>query len=180
MRKIEGAKWKVFSVPNDFKQKEFKRYKILTASIFLLLILGAWVSSSPNANQGCSIGFPDGWPKCQGDVFPTLENSGILVQMVHRLGAGVVGIALILGVMKFKESAREANIYPGYSKCLNTAGAFWLANVFVGGLYVVEAKMGDCPEGLSLLHLVLGVASFLAASVGLMLLQISEEGAEDE
>ena len=180
MRKIEGAKWKVFSVPDNFKQKEFKRYTILTASIFLLLILGAWVSSSPNANQGCSIGFPDGWPKCQGDIFPTLDDSGILVQMVHRVGAGVVGIALILGVMKFKESAREANIDPGYSKCLDTAGAFWLANVFVGGLYIVEAKMGDFPEGLSLLHLVLGVASFLAASVGLMLLQISEEGAEDE
>ena len=27
-----------------------------------------WVSSSPDANQGCSIGFPDAWPKCQGDV----------------------------------------------------------------------------------------------------------------
>ena len=49
-----------------------------------------------------------------------------------------------------------------------------------GGLYVVEAKVGDFPEGLSLLHLVLGVASFLVASVGLMLLQMSEEGAEDE
>ena len=40
--------------------------------------------------------------------------------------------------------------------------------------------MGDFPEGFSLLHLVLGVASFLAAAIGLMLLRISEEGAEDE
>jgi heme A synthase len=130
--------------------------------------------------MGCSVGFPDGWPKCQGDIFPSLDNSGILVQMVHRLGAGVVGIGLILGVMKFKENAREHGINVGYSRCLDLATGFWLTNVFVGGLYVVEAKVGDFPEGLSLLHLVLGVASFLVASVGLMLLQMSEEGAEDE
>ena len=53
-------------------------------------------------------------------------------------------------------------------------------NVFVGGAYIVYAKMGDFPENLSLLHLILGVASFLCASIGLMLLQLSEEGAEDE
>ena len=50
---------------------------------------------------------PDAWPKCQGDVLPSLDNSGILVQMVHRIGAGVVGLALIFGVMKFKENARS-------------------------------------------------------------------------
>ena len=100
--------------------------------------------------------------------------------MVHRIGAGVVGIALILGVMKFKETAREFAVNETYTKCLDGACALWLTNVFVGGLYVVEAKVGDFPEGLSLLHLVLGVASFLVASVGLMLLQMSEEGAEDE
>ncbi len=180
MRKLEGANWKVFSVPKRFKQNEYKRYTILTASIFLLLILGAWVSSSPNTNQGCSIGFPDGWPKCQGDILPSLDNSGILIQMVHRMGAGVVGVALIFGAIKFKENAREEGVHNAYSKCLDTAVAFWLVNVFVGGLYIVYAKMGDFPEGLSLLHLVLGVASFLSASIGLMLLRLSEEGAEDE
>ena len=148
--------------------------------IFLHLILGAWVSSSPNTNQGCSIGFPDGWPKCQGEILPSLDNSGVLIQMVHRIGAGVVGIALILGVMKVKENVREQGVHNAYSKCLDTAVGFWLANVFVGGLYIVYAKMGDFPEGLSLLHLVLGVASFLSASIGLMLLRLSEEGAEDE
>ena len=180
MRKIEGANWKIFSVPSYFKQTEVKRFAILTSAIFLLLILGAWVSSSPNANQGCSIGFPDGWPKCQGDVLPSMDNSGILVQMVHRIGAGLVGIALILGVMKFKENAREQGIHKGYSHSLDAASGFWLMNVFVGGAYIVYAKMGDFPENLSLLHLILGVASFLCASVGLMLLQLSEEGAEDE
>ncbi|MDC0556834.1 COX15/CtaA family protein [Candidatus Poseidoniaceae archaeon] len=180
MRKLEGVKWAVLSAPPGFKQSQFKRLMILTIAIFSLLILGAWVSSSADGNQGCSVGFPDGWPKCQGDFFPTMDASGILVQMVHRLGAGVVGIALILGGMKFKEKTNEFEAHLGYHKCLDLATGFWLMNVVVGGMYVVFAKMGDFPEGLSLLHLIIGVASFLSISVGLIMLQLSEEGAEDE
>ena len=39
----------------------------------------------------------------------------------------------------------------------------WLLNVMVGGSYIVFAKVGDFPEWLSLLHLVVGVGAFLAA-----------------
>ena len=180
MRKIEGAKWSMLKVPDSFKSAQMKRLTLMTASIFLLLILGAWVSSSPDGNQGCSVGFPDGWPKCQGDILPSLDNSGILVQMVHRFGAGIVGVALILGGMKFKESARESDVHFGYSRTFNIATSLWLINVFVGGMYVVYAKMGDFPEKLSLLHLLLGVTSFLAAAVGLMMLRLSDEGGLDE
>jgi cytochrome c oxidase assembly protein subunit 15 len=179
MRKIEGKKWPMFSAPSGFKESEFKRFLILTAAIFLLLIMGAWVSSSLNGNQGCSVGFPDGWPKCQGDFLPSLDSSGILVQMIHRLGAGVVGIALILGGMKTREKSVETGASQGYSRCLDYATGLWLLNVLVGGMYVVLAK-SDFPESLSLLHLVIGVASFLSASVGLMFLQLSEDGGEDE
>ena len=180
MRKLEGAKWPMFYAPKSFKESQIKRVTIATSAIFLLLILGAWVSSSPNGNQGCSVGFPDGWPKCQGDFFPSLDNSGILVQMVHRIGAGIVGIALFLGGMKYRESCLEHDVHNGFFRSFDIAGALWFTNVFVGGMYIVEAKMGDFPESLSLLHLLLGVASFLAASVGLMLLKLSEEGGEDE
>ena len=180
MRKAEGVEWAALSAPPGFKKSEFKRLAILTVAIFSLLILGAWVSSSADGNQGCSVGFPDAWPQCQGDFFPTMDASGILVQMVHRLGAGVVGIALILGGMKFREKTKEYDAHLGYYKCLDLATGFWLMNGVVGGMYVVFAKMGDFPEGLSLLHLIIGVASFLSISVGLIMLQLSEEGAEDE
>ncbi len=180
MRKIEGKKWPMFSAPSEFKESEFKRLLILTAAIFLLLIMGAWVSSSANGNQGCSVGFPDGWPKCQGDFLPSLDGSGILVQMIHRLGAGIVGIALILGGMKTREKTLETGAHYGYSRCFDYATGLWLLNVLVGGMYVVFAKMGEFPEKLSLLHLVIGVASFLSASIGLMLLQLSEDGGDDE
>lgn len=179
MRKLEGADWPVFKVQNGFKQSEYKRIRTLTLLLFLLLILGAWVSSSPNANQGCSVGFPDGWPKCQGDFLPSLDNSGILIQMVHRLGAGLIGIALVLGGMKFKEKATEFNVNKTYTNMLDTATGFWFINVIIGGMYIVLAETGF-PERLSLLHLILGVLSFLSASISLILMQLSDEGAEDE
>ena len=100
--------------------------------------------------------------------------------MVHRLGAGVVGIALILGGMRFREKSHELGANLGYSRCIDLATGFWLLNAVVGGMYVVFAEMGDFPEGLSLLHLLMGVVGFLSISVGLILLQLSEEGVEDE
>jgi heme A synthase len=180
MRKKEGAEWATFSAPVQFKDSEYKRLVILTSAIFLLLIMGAWVSSSANGNQGCSVGFPDGWPKCQGDFLPSLDSSGILVQMVHRLGAGVVGIALILGGMRLREKTTETGANKAYSNFLDASTGFWLLNVLIGGMYVVFAKMGGFPEKLSLLHLVIGVVGFLSASIGLILLQSSEGVGEDE
>ena len=47
----------ILKVPDSFKSAQMKRLTLMTASIFLLLILGAWVSSSPDGNQGCSVGF---------------------------------------------------------------------------------------------------------------------------
>ena len=180
MRKKDGAGWASFSSPNQFKKSEYKRLLILTASIFLLLIMGAWVSSSPNGNQGCSVGFPDGWPKCQGEFLPSLDSSGILVQMVHRLGAGVVGLALILGGMRLREKTAETGANKAYSNFLDAATGFWFLNMLIGGMYVVWAKMGDFPEKLSLLHLVIGVVGFICASIGFILLQSSHGGDEDE
>jgi heme A synthase len=179
MRKIEGSNWPVFKVPDGFKQSEYKRIMTLTGAIFLLLILGAWVSSSPNANQGCSVGFPDGWPKCQGDFLPSLDNSGILIQMVHRLGAVVVGIALILGGMRIKEKTDEFDANRTYYNFLDAATGFWFMNMIIGGMYIVFAK-GGFPESLSLMHLIIGVLSFLSASISLILLQLSDGGSEDE
>lgn len=182
MRKREGADWSCFKVPIEFRKTEFKRVTILTLSVLILLILGAWVSSTAggNYNQGCSIGFPDGWPKCQGDLLPSLDGAGIIVQMVHRLGAGLVGIALIVGTMKLKEKSVELDTSRAFSKFMHMSLGFWVLNVFVGGFYIVFAENGDFPEGLSLLHLVFGVASFLAAAVSWILLKTSDGDTEDE
>lgn len=182
MRKLEGANWPMFYSPSAFKKSELKRFNVLTTAILILMVLGAWVASTAGGdyNQGCSVGFPDGWPKCQGEWLPGFEGPGIIIQMIHRFGAGIVGIALILGSMRIRESTQEHSAHGGFSKCFDLATGFWLLNVFVGGLYIVFAKMGDFPEGLSLVHLVVGVASFLSAMIGVMLLNLSEEASEDE
>ena len=49
----------------------------------------------------------------------------------------------------------------------------WLLNVMVGGSYIVFAKVGDFPEWLSLLHLVVGVAAFLSAVVLMFAMRFS-------
>ena len=182
MRKKEGAKWSMLSVPANFVASEFKRFVSLTSAILLLLILGSWVASTAggNYNQACSVGFPDGWPKCQGNWLPSFDGAGILVQMIHRFGAGIVGIALILGGMKIREKTREYDAPIGYSRCFDIATGFWLANIFVGGLYIVFAKTGDFPEGLSLVHLTIGIAGFLSAAIATMLLRISSYSDEQQ
>ena len=43
----------------------------------------------------------------------------------------------------------------------------------VGGSYIVFAKVGDFPEWLSLLHLVVGVAAFLSAVVLMFAMRFS-------
>ncbi|MDP6869174.1 MAG: COX15/CtaA family protein [Candidatus Poseidoniaceae archaeon] len=183
MSKIEGSKCKLFKIPKQFVKTELNRSVILTSAILILLVLGSWVASTAggNYNQGCSIGFPNGWPKCQGEWLPSFDGPGILFQMLHRFGAGIVGFALIMGTMKLREKAHETGTEMGLIRCFDFATGFWLLNVFVGGLYIVLAKYGDFPESLSLLHLVLGVASFLSAIIGVMLLMVaSEEDSEDE
>lgn len=182
MRQKEGAKWASFSNQLDFRQSELKRVSILTLSVLILLVLGAWVSSTAggNYNQACSIGFPDGWPQCQGEFFPSLDGAGILVQMIHRLGAGLVGIALIVGNMKLKEKTNQYNASKAYSSFMHMSMGFWFLNVFVGGFYIILADSNDFPEGLSLLHLIFGVASFLTAAFSWILLKSSIGVMEDE
>ncbi len=183
MIKIEGSKSNLFKIPKNFYDSEFRRSIIMTLSILILLILGSWVASTAggNYNQSCSIGFPDGWPKCQGDWLPSFDGPGILFQMLHRFGAAIVGFALILGTMRFREKAKSTEVSDGFVRCFDLATGFWLLNIFVGGLYIVFAKYGDFPEGLSLLHLMIGVSSLLSAMIGVMLLSIAEkEVFEDE
>ena len=89
MRKVEGVSWGMFSTSATFLARHRARTDAFAASVLVLLALGAWVSSTaPGAqyNQACSIGFPDGWPACRGQLLPSVDHTGVLVQMVHRLG----------------------------------------------------------------------------------------------
>ena len=89
---------------------------------------------------------PDGWPQCQGELLPSFEHTGILVQMLHRVGAAIVGVILVLGTMKIKDRSMQYTAPKIYGKCLEFATGFWLLNIFVGGLYIVLADADGFPE----------------------------------
>ncbi|MBR60112.1 MAG: hypothetical protein CMA84_02700 [Euryarchaeota archaeon] len=182
--KREGHPSFQFSTPPDFVDSEKKRIFSLTLAVFVLLILGTWVASTAGGeyNKGCSIGMPDGWPQCQGELLPSFEHTGILVQMLHRVGAAIVGVILVLGTMKIKDRSMQYTAPKIYGKCLEFATGFWLLNIFVGGLYIVLADADGFPELLSLTHLIIGVSSFFSALMALMLIRLSSSagGESDE
>ncbi|MDP6865843.1 MAG: COX15/CtaA family protein, partial [Candidatus Poseidoniaceae archaeon] len=175
MRAHEGKKWAFLSTSKAFLGRQKKRLINITISVFILLILGAWVSSTAggNYNQACNIGFPNGWPKCQGSILPSIDEPGILVQMVHRFGAAIVGLVLILTSAKIRVDVRDSGEGEGFSKAIEVVTGFWILNVFVGGMYIVFANPDNFPEFISLLHLVFGVTSFIASAVALMMLRLS-------
>ena len=175
MRAHEGAQWAFLSTSKSFLNRQKKRLISITASVFILLILGAWVSSTAggNYNQSCSIGFPNGWPKCQGSILPSIDGPGILVQMIRRFGAAIVGLILILTAARIRVDARDAGEGEAFSRAAEVVTGFWILNVFVGGMYIVFADSEEFPELISLLHLVFGVTSFIAAAVTLMMLRLA-------
>ena len=175
MRAHEGAQWAFLSASKSFLNRQKKRLVSITASVFILLILGAWVSSTAggNYNQSCSIGFPNGWPKCQGSILPSIDGPGILVQMIHRFGAAIVGLILILTAARIRVDARDAGEGEAFSRATEVVTGFWILNVFVGGMYIAFADSKEFPEFISLLHLVFGVTSFIAAAVTLMMLRLA-------
>ena len=165
MRLQEGAKWAFMQTPTRFLEAHMKRMYGITAAVGLLLVLGAWVSSSAGGqyNQSCSVGFPTGWPKCQGSFLPSLDGPGIFIQMIHRFGALVVGLVLVLSISNMRMSSEHEEGSAAMLRSVEVTAGLWMLNVVVGGSYIVFAKVGDFPEWLSLLHLVVGVSAFLAA-----------------
>lgn len=175
MRTKEGVDWKFLSVSKDFIQKNKKRFDSIALSVLFLLILGAWVSSTAGGqyNQSCSIGFPDAWPQCNGSFLPSLDGPGVLIQMIHRVGALVIGLVLVSSIIKFKNQNTISEESKNYSKFLHATAGFWFLNLLIGASYVIFAESGDFPEWLSLLHLVGGVSCFLIALICPFMIRLS-------
>jgi heme A synthase len=148
---------------------------LLTGAVLFLLILGAWVASTAGGeyNKGCSTGFTSGWPLCQGQWLPSMEQMGELVQMVHRLGALVVGGALMWGSVRMRELARETGRGEVLTRFVEAGTGMWLLNVLIGGVYIITAGAEGFIELLSLLHLIFGVASFLAIMTALLICRVA-------
>ena len=165
MRRQEESGWDLFSMNPEFIAANKTRVDSMVGSVFTLLILGAWVSSTAGGqyNQGCSVGFPNGWPKCNGSLLPSFSGPGVIIQMIHRFGAALVGLVLVSGSARLRQSAREHEVTPVLGRITDFAAGLWILNVLVGGSYIVLADMEEFPEWVSLLHLVFGVFCFLVA-----------------
>ncbi|RJU83185.1 MAG: hypothetical protein DWB99_02685 [Candidatus Poseidoniales archaeon] len=175
MRVKEGADWKFLSTSKQFIEANMNRFDAIAASILFLLILGAWVSSTAGGqyNQSCSVGFPNGWPKCNGSFLPSLDGPGVLIQMIHRIGALVIGIILIASVIKVQKENKESPESEIFLRYMHNTGKLWLLNLLIGASYLIFAKSGDFPEWLSLLHLVGGISCFLVSLVCPFMIRLS-------
>ena len=177
MRKAEGSEHELFSMNAEFVSANRLRVDAMVGSVFTLLILGAWVSSTAGGqyNQGCSVGFPNGWPKCNGSLLPSLDGPGVLVQMIHRFGAVLVGLVLVSGSARLRSEARTHSVTPLFGRITDFTAGLWILNVLVGGSYIVLADMDDFPEWVSLLHLIFGISCFLVAVSASFFLRLGVE-----
>jgi len=175
MRKAEGSERELFSMNPEFVSANQTRVDAMVGAVFSLLILGAWVSSTAGGqyNQGCSVGFPNGWPKCNGTLLPSFDGPGVLVQMIHRFGAVLVGLVLVSGSARLRREARIHNVTPLFGRITDSAAGLWILNVLVGGSYIVLADMESFPEWVSLLHLIFGIGCFLVAVSASFFLRLS-------
>ena len=115
----------------------------------MLLILGAWVSSSAGGryNQACSTGFPEAWPLCDGALLPVLDHVGVAIQMLHRVAALLVGGLFILAYIRFKREAEAIGHPPVIARLVGLAFLCWTANLLIGALYLVLADGGGFRSG---------------------------------
>ncbi len=121
---------------------------IISASIFIVLGLGALVSKS-SAYAACGVGLWTSWPLCNGSLLPSFEESEIILQFLHRFAVLVVGITLILTWRKTSNSKNGL---------IKTGTILYIGNALLAALFLVLAKSGY-PSEVSLLHLIIGAAA---------------------
>ncbi|MBT6645424.1 MAG: hypothetical protein HOB52_06435, partial [Euryarchaeota archaeon] len=160
-----------FDISVEQANSVFPWLKIITFSVLIVLILGAWVASTAGGdyNQACSVG-GEGWPLCQGEIIPDVSQTAISVQMIHRIGVIIVAAVLLAGVKQVGDKLQESGKAIKHS--LRWSLTLLLVNLGVGGLYILTATDGFV-EWLSLLHLFFGVFTFFAAVYALLIAKVT-------
>jgi heme a synthase len=101
-------------------------------STYILIVIGGYVTTS-NSGLGCG----DQWPLCQGAVFPSLSNPGLVIELSHRLFNLVVGV-FILGtaIVAWTGYRKERNIV-----LLSTTGLVALIAQVILGMVTVTTSL---------------------------------------
>lgn len=132
--------------------------------VLVLLFIGALLATGGH-NGACETGFR-GWPGCRGVAFSLDTDTGVLLQQTHRIFALAVGAGLVVAWQRLGATAGAAPDAQGAehaARLLLIALVAWTLNLLVGGLYIVLADGDGFPQWLSLTHLVVGAAAFVAA-----------------
>jgi len=169
----ELPSWAILSQTHSSEEK--KNFGIFTLGSLPVLLLGVWIATGEGGiyNQGCSVGWWQGWPLCQGEVIPDImANMAVLAAWVHRVAVLLVAIWLVKGYLDLKKRLDGSAKYLQLIFGLATIG--FLLNIAVGALYVILAGSGEFPEWLSLVHLSLGSDVILLFGLGYTLCHLND------
>ena len=168
-------KWAELSerVANDEK----KNMAVLTISTLPVLLLGVWVATGDGGgyNAGCSVGWWQGWPLCQGTLIPDIfSNISIFVAWIHRVAVLLIGSWIIKGFLDFKKQERMTA--KNLESIFGIGILAFLLNIIIGALYVIIAGSQDFPEILSLFHLIFASGAVLLFGLGYTICNLSQQG----
>jgi cytochrome c oxidase assembly protein subunit 15 len=140
--------------------EELRRLTGGTALIVLVqLLVGAYLSSGYH-RAACGIEFGDSWPLCDGKIIPNLSVLGLQIQFLHRiLAVGVVG--LLFWYSRWIKANHGKSVLSSF---IDAALILFILNILLGGWYLISAGFTSeavFTGSLSLLHLLLGVCTFL-------------------
>jgi len=144
-------------------------------STISVMLLGAFVSTTPGANLGCGVAAGHAnWPMCNGRMVEMVTDFAAQSQMIHRFL--VVAVLVHLTVLNYQlpkwlaaegvseEGARSAKRMVGFGSLI------FLTNVFIGMSYIISWSAEEgFPEWLSVVHLMLGSLTFLTFMFGAFL-----------
>ncbi len=137
-----------------------------------VMLLGAFVSTTPGANFGCGVAAGHAnWPMCNGRMAQMITDIEAQSQMIHRWL--VVAVLVHLTVLEYRlpgwltaAGVGEAAAKSAKRMVQYGAGIYWV-NVFVGMSYIISwTSEGDFSEWLSVVHLMLGSLAFLILMLG--------------
>lgn len=149
-------------VPPGAAEQQARPVAGLALASLALLLVGAWLATGYHRGA-CGSGW-EAWPLCEGTLLPGLE-LGVIAQMLHRLLAVAVGAALFWGGQWLRSHGGRSVV----TRLVDGALGAFILNLFVGGFYLVMASGSEYPGWLSLLHLMLGVVTFLHLAVAWLL-----------
>jgi heme A synthase len=91
--------------------------------------------------------------------------------MSHRISALLVGGLLIWARLKIDDDS--------IVKAFNLALLFFGFNIILGGVYILSADEENFPEWISLLHLLVGVLTFLSLAGAYLICVVSKREITD-